>query len=145
MQKGKGAKRSASPCSHFFRTKNNAIITAELLNYVRTRPTPLPTKPHNLSNQPTVVTGYPDTWHTHVRSLTTLTRRENASRAALCFTMSDERLNRSCLWHSFRIKSNGERNVRYVVRNASWYRKSGRSQSFLAHSNYKCGLEESHD
>nr|CAD7401344.1 unnamed protein product [Timema poppensis] len=35
-------------------------------------------------------------WNTYVRSLTTLTRRENASLAARCFTGSDEQLNR--LW-----------------------------------------------
>jgi hypothetical protein len=79
------------------------------------------------------VTRCPCTSHTHVRSLTTLTRSENASLAARCFTMSEEQLNRSCLWHSFWIKSNGDRNVRYVVRNASWYRKSGKSQSLYAY------------
>jgi hypothetical protein len=41
MQEGKeGAKRRASPCGHFFRTKNNAISTAELLDYGRTSTTP---------------------------------------------------------------------------------------------------------
>lgn len=62
--------------------------------------------------------------HTYVKSLTTLTNKENASRAALCFTTSGEHEKRWWRLCNFWISSNGCIKVLYVVKNASWYKKS---------------------
>ena len=61
---------------------------------------------------------------TYVKSLTTLTSREKASRAARCFATSGEQEKRWCRLCNFFIRSKGDINVLYVVKNASWYKKS---------------------